>query len=184
MKAIRSNQHLIWELASCTPSDKCCAVSCDKVNKEYQVLATASQVKGESGTKGFMSCRSLSQQRRSLIPMRMMFTFYFHRKLNTLEQEMSVCARGTCISESAESQLKYSYTNCTNCTACTLRRKYNVWELQFLVLPWLCPCQCNRLICLVLFVSSPQFCSVLEANECFLFRCNKLETLSLLIKNI
>ena len=84
-------------------SDKWRGVSCDKVNKEYQVLATASQVKGESATKGFMSCRSLRQEKRSLIPMmRMMSTFYFNPKLNTFAEEMSVCARGTCISESVE----------------------------------------------------------------------------------
>ena len=65
-------------------------VSCDKVNKEYQVLAIRSgagaQVRGESGTKGFMPGLT-----HPPIPLR--FIFYFRLKLNTFEEGMSMRKR-------------------------------------------------------------------------------------------
>ena len=39
-------------------------------------------------------------------------------------------------------KLKYTYISCTNYPACTLRRKYAVWKLQFLV----SPCQWGDLL--------------------------------------
>ena len=100
-------------------------VSCDKVNKEYQVLALRwCASKGESGTKGFMPGLT-----HPPIPLR--FIFYFRLKLNTFyvyaQEERAFQSLWNLL------KLKYSHTSCTNYTACTLRRKYTVWKLQFLV---------------------------------------------------
>ena len=69
----------IWELASPPPVyymrqvAAALSVSCDKVNKEYQVLALRWRAsKGESGTKGFMPWLT-----QPPIPLRLRFIFSF-----------------------------------------------------------------------------------------------------------